>query len=143
MLLLWMLACGRDQPSPPLQAISEPAPKAAQGVPTPASKALTPAPARVAPTPQDLYAQCEGRVEGTEVDGECVSDDDCASAGCGGEVCTTAAAAAGLTTTCEARLCFQVLDRCGCSEGRCRWSLTEAAPTLQRIKLKLEIPEGL
>ena len=141
MLLLWLLACGRDQPSPPLQHISETTPTVAPDVPPPASKVLPTAPAREAPTPQELYAQCEARVEGSEVVGECVSDEDCSSAGCGGEVCTTAAVAAGLTTTCEARICFQVLKECGCQEGRCRWTLTDDAPSLQPIKLKLEIPE--
>jgi len=70
-----------------------------------------------------LYAQCEDRLEQPESEGECSSDADCAPAGCSGERCITKAAAKDLMGTCEMLPCFQVVDTCGCVEGRCRWSL--------------------
>ncbi len=68
-----------------------------------------------------LYQGCLDRVELPEADGECAVDADCQRAGCSGETC--AALGADRMTTCEVRLCFHVLDSCGCEEGRCRWSL--------------------
>ena len=141
-LLLGLLACGRDQPSPPVQHISAPVPMTQTAVPRPDPVAVIPVVPAERASPEELYAKCEQRVEGAEVDGECASDEECANAGCGGEVCTTTSAAAGLTTTCEARLCFQVLENCGCSEGRCRWSLASEAPALPRVKLQFEPPEA-
>jgi eight-cysteine-cluster-containing protein len=67
-------------------------------------------------------------VEGAEAPAECTSDADCATAGCSGEVCTTVAEAAGVMSTCEVKPCFSILDRCGCVDGRCSWSIKAAAP---------------
>jgi eight-cysteine-cluster-containing protein len=80
------------------------------------------------PSPEELYAMCEARVEEPRVDGECVSDEDCATAGCAGEVCTTTAGAADVMTTCENKLCFSILDTCGCIDGQCSWSIKDAVP---------------
>ncbi len=70
-----------------------------------------------------LYAQCEGRLEQPEAEGECSADADCAPAGCSSERCITKASAEGLMGTCEMLPCFEVVDTCSCQEGRCRWSL--------------------
>ena len=59
---------------------------------------------------------------------ECLSNSDCASAGCSGQVCTTAEEAPGITTTCEYKeeySCFKQTT-CGCVEGVCAWGETEA-----------------
>lgn len=99
-----------------------------------------PEPAPVAdpdtPTPASLYASCRDRVEGPEADGECETDADCKTAGCGGEVCTTVAEAANVMTTCDAKLCFSVLETCGCVEGRCSWALKDAIPEGQKLPMK-------
>ncbi len=81
------------------------------------------------PTPADLYASCEQRVELPQSDEECASDDDCGAGGASGEICTTAAAVPELMSTAENRMCFAVLDTCGCNEGRCTWSLLDSLPT--------------
>ena len=86
-------------------------------------------------TPAELYAQCLGRVEGSDADGECMVDADCATGGCGSEVCTSAEEAKGMMTTCEQRACFAALDSCGCHQGKCQWSLKAAdrmPPPLRR-----------
>lgn len=70
-----------------------------------------------------LYAECEARLEQPEADAECAADSDCAPAGCSSERCITKVAAADLMGTCEVLPCFEVVDTCGCSEGRCRWTL--------------------
>jgi eight-cysteine-cluster-containing protein len=80
-------------------------------------------------TPQELYAECKDRVEGPETAGECKTDADCARAGCGQEVCTTGKMAAEVMTTCEMRLCFDVLDTCGCHDGVCSWALKAEVPS--------------
>ncbi|MBW2255419.1 MAG: eight-cysteine-cluster domain-containing protein, partial [Deltaproteobacteria bacterium] len=67
-----------------------------------------------------------------EADGECNSDADCASTGCGREVCTTATA--DVMTTCEIRQCFSILDSCGCVKGRCTWSLKDEVPAMKTLK---------
>ncbi|MCB9779125.1 MAG: hypothetical protein H6742_11225 [Alphaproteobacteria bacterium] len=79
-------------------------------------------------TPAELYAGCRERVEQPEADGECSADADCAATGCSGERCVAASVAGDLMSTCEVQPCFQVLDHCGCVEGRCSWSLKDAAP---------------
>ncbi len=79
-------------------------------------------------TPEALYAACRDRVEQPEADGECTTDQDCAPAGCSGEICTTKAAGAEVMSTCEIRACYAVLDTCGCVEGRCAWSLVASLP---------------
>lgn len=74
--------------------------------------------------PEELYEGCRDRVEGTEAPLECTQDEDCAVAGCSGEVCVTLAQSEETYTTCETRLCYSALEACGCSdEGFCRWSL--------------------
>lgn len=80
----------------------------------------SPPPASVA-DPAALYAACRERVEGPSAPGECVNDADCAPTGCSREVC----AKAGLEwmTACDVEPCFAVLDRCGCVDGVCSWSV--------------------
>jgi len=80
------------------------------------------------PSPEELYEMCEPRLEEPRVDGECTSDDDCATAGCAAEVCTTRSAAADVRTTCENKLCFSILEACGCVDGQCSWSIKDAVP---------------
>lgn len=146
-----LVACGKtgtpDTPTPVAPEVSEeterqvdasteedPAePESPEAVDEGAGAATTPAaphPVRLgkdpSATPTDaaaLYAECEGRVEQPESDGECTTDADCVKAGCSSERCITAASAEGLMGTCEVLPCFEVLDSCGCQEGRCRWSL--------------------
>ena len=77
---------------------------------------------------QALYASCKDRVELPAGPGECQSDADCARAGCGKEVCTTAKAAPAVMTACDDQPCFQVLDSCGCHDGQCSWTLQASAP---------------
>ena len=132
--------CARKDPAPatPPAALDQPAsgastdaeadgatasPPSAEAAPPPSTAAQ----ASDAPLadPASLYETCRGRVEGPEQDGECDDDDDCATAGCSGEVCATTEAVAGLMTTCEVRPCFAALDSCGCVEGRCSWSLKD------------------
>lgn len=103
-------------------------PEAPADQPPPAPVAPAPPPPPAGMTPEGLYAKCEERVEQPQVAGECASDADCATGGCGGEVCTTAAAVPELMTTCEGRICFTVLDSCGCVDGMCRWSLKDKVP---------------
>jgi eight-cysteine-cluster-containing protein len=112
-----------------LVACQTPAPPAAQVPPTaaPAPPGAEPepsAPVAAAPLdPQALYAQCRERVEGPEADGECSADADCVRGGCSQEICATPAALADLMSTCEVLPCFQVLQGCGCHEGRCTWTV--------------------
>ena len=72
---------------------------------------------------QDLYEGCRERVEYIETPGECTTDDDCMRGGCSREVCAPAATITEIMTTCEIRLCYHVLDSCGCNEGLCQWSI--------------------
>ncbi|MFM2249017.1 MAG: hypothetical protein RL071_5092 [Pseudomonadota bacterium] len=76
-----------------------------------------------------MYAGCVERVEGPSTAGECSADAGCATAGCGGELCVSAAtAAAGIATTCEQRPCFAALDRCTCQSGSCVWTVKDSLP---------------
>lgn len=54
---------------------------------------------------------------------ECVSDADCTTAGCSGQICTTTDRASGMVTTCEFREEYQCLNRtsCLCISGFCRF----------------------
>ncbi len=54
---------------------------------------------------------------------ECLTSSDCGVGGCSGQVCTTAAEAKGLITTCEYRAEYDCLKltSCGCVEGKCAW----------------------
>lgn len=112
-VLLLALGCARREvPSDPPPASTEVAPvEATAGDPPPLSD------------PETLYTQCRERVESPEADGECASDADCVAAGCSGEVCLPKTAAEGLMTSCEVRLCYSVLQSCGCRAGRCAWTL--------------------
>jgi eight-cysteine-cluster-containing protein len=96
-----------------------------------ASEAPAPAPVPVPPPPAEretlllspkrLYEGCKELVEGPSSPGECATDGECAPVGCNLEVC--ARRGADVATACEVLPCFQVLDRCGCVEGACTWSL--------------------
>ena len=123
MLLIW--GCGGNaKNTPDSQADGTPEP-----VPAPkAEPAPAPEPAPLGVTPQSLYEECRERIENPQTEGECQTDADCKTAGCGGEVCTTVAEAANVMTTCEDRLCFSVLDACGCHEGQCTWTLKDQVP---------------
>ena len=116
---LWValaIACGNPPPD-----AEEPA--------TPIEhRAEAPEPPVEARTPEELYEACRDRVELPEEDGECETDEDCTRAGCGQEVCTTVAAAEDLMSSCEMRPCFEILDTCGCNEGRCTWSIKDEVP---------------
>lgn len=118
-LLLFAIACARNG------STGQPAPE-------PPDAPVRTAPAEpdepVGSTPAELYAQCHDRVEMPQADGECTTDADCTRAGCGAEVCTAVASAEGLMSTCEDRICFHVLDACGCHEGRCTWTLKDEVP---------------
>ena len=61
-----------------------------------------------------------------ELEAECVSDMDCAIAGCSAQLCVTAQEAPEILTTCEYREeygCFE-FTTCGCNEGKCGWAST-------------------
>lgn len=139
--LLFLLACGGIS-APPLG--TPPSAPVLTVVPVheppsdPARLPLEdPGPETLAPgAPATLYAACEARVEEPEARGECVQDADCVRQGCGGERCV-AASAEPMLSTCEDRPCFHVLDRCGCAESRCRWTLKDALP-----QGKLRLPGG-
>lgn len=62
----------------------------------------------------------------TQLGVECVFDTDCGVGGCSGQVCTTAAEAKGLITTCEYRAEYDCLKltSCGCVNGKCAWKET-------------------
>ena len=80
--------------------------------------------------PARIYASCRDRVEGPEVDGECTTDADCGAVGCSGEVCVPTAIAEEMFTTCDRRPCFDILDACGCHDGRCTWTVKDALPPM-------------
>jgi len=85
-----------------------------------------------AATPAAMYAACRERVEQPEAAGECKTAADCGVSGCGGELCAAKSHGA-ISSTCEVRACFQVLDSCGCVDGRCTWSLKAAIPEQRRM----------
>ncbi|MCA9572034.1 MAG: eight-cysteine-cluster domain-containing protein [Myxococcales bacterium] len=92
--------------------------------PAPPEPFVAPAPTPSSPSAAELYAECGEAVEGPSSPGECTSDADCATVGCSGEMCVTAAVAqSGVMTPCLERPCHAVLDRCGCVDGMCSWSL--------------------
>ncbi len=72
--------------------------------------------------PGDLYAACRERVEGPESPQECAEASDCKTTGCSGELCVPVGLEEQLTT-CDVLPCYSVLDKCGCTEGFCRWSV--------------------
>jgi eight-cysteine-cluster-containing protein len=122
LVLVGCAGTGKSDPETPKDgAVENPDPVPAPEPPTPVATQ----------TPQQLYDECSSRVEQPQNDGECKTDADCAPTGCGGEVCTTAAEKANVVTTCEDRLCFKVLDTCGCHEGHCSWTLKAEVPAGQ------------
>jgi len=61
---------------------------------------------------------------GTSTESPCDEDDDCRTGGCSGQICQSSKEE-GLASTCEYRDCYnnEAYDmRCGCFEGRCKWS---------------------
>lgn len=142
MLVVGACAAGGGPPASPPRGAAAPAPPSAgiaeavdAGPLAGATPAASPAPApltvpppvgdRIQPirTPRALYELCHDRLELPEAPGECAADADCAKAGCSGEVCVTAKAAADIATTCDYADCFTVLDTCGCVAGVCAWTL--------------------
>ncbi|MBI2663985.1 eight-cysteine-cluster domain-containing protein [Candidatus Woesearchaeota archaeon] len=61
-----------------------------------------------------------------QVENECTSDADCASAGCSGQLCVPKNEE-GIITTCEYREEYSCLEftSCGCIEGSCAWANTD------------------
>ncbi|MBI2173277.1 MAG: eight-cysteine-cluster domain-containing protein [Candidatus Aenigmarchaeota archaeon] len=59
---------------------------------------------------------------------ECTTNADCATAGCSSQICTTAANAPNIITTCELRDEYACLAKtaCGCNAGKCSWADTPA-----------------
>ena len=132
-LVAWAASCAG-----PSTAV---APDAAKGEVTPAAPGPAAAPEPRRPDPKRMYADCRERVEGAEAPGECASDSDCATAGCGGELCISAAnAAAGVSTTCEQRPCFQALDRCTCQATTCKWTVRAEVPALPANARPISLP---
>lgn len=72
---------------------------------------------------QQLRPQENKSDDKTAAEVECGTDSDCGAGGCSGQVCTTAAEAAGIITTCEYRAEYDCLKltSCGCVEGKCAW----------------------
>jgi eight-cysteine-cluster-containing protein len=67
------------------------------------------------------------RFELPEAPGECSQEMDCSTAGCAGEVCTAAANALDVVTTCDEIHPGQHFS-CGCVNTRCRWSTGDTPP---------------
>ncbi len=129
MLLLVTLFCCTPVGSAPPEPTSNATPIADPVVAAPAIEV----PAAEPPSSSgDLLAACHDRMELPEADGECRSDADCGTIGCGGEVCAKAGTT-GLMFTCEDRPCFHVVEGCGCHDGRCTWSLKEGVPERRMI----------
>ncbi len=133
LLLALASACGQPEPgaeggeAPVEHRVEAPAPPAE--APEPSEAAPEPVnDTPVPPSPQELYEACRDRVEQPQVDGECETDADCVRAGCSQEICTSTEAAADVMSTCEMRPCFEILDACGCVDGRCTWSIKDARP---------------
>lgn len=133
LIFLVALACGKGSPAPKPGSTEVPV-ATGKSVSQPATSAVDAAGDDTS-SPDDpskgagdieLPEECAGRVEGPESDGECTQDSDCARAGCSSEVCTAAASASDVMTTCEVLPCFDRLESCGCVQGRCRWSLSQA-----------------
>jgi len=64
---------------------------------------------------------------GGETGSECTTDKDCRTAGCSGQICTTAANARGIFTTCEYKEEYDCLKKtsCSCVDGYCKWEENE------------------
>lgn len=61
------------------------------------------------------------------ISGECVTDNDCARAGCSSQLCVPKDKAKGMRTTCEFRAEYECLrlTSCSCIEGKCGWEENE------------------
>jgi len=57
---------------------------------------------------------------------ECKTDDDCATGGCSGEVCTIKDNADNIVTTCIFKPEYECLKltKCRCINGKCQWEET-------------------
>ncbi len=138
--LILLIGCSGKNNTPETKPAPEPVEAAA---PTPAPEPEPEAEAPEKPTPQGLYDECKERVEGRQKEGECTTDADCKTAGCGSEVCTTVADAAEVMTTCEGKLCFKILDTCGCHEGMCSWTIKDEMPEMKGPKPATKLPTKL
>jgi eight-cysteine-cluster-containing protein len=122
MLMLLACTCASEVPTVALEP--SPVPDEAQGRAQPMlPPGLEPLTEITIRNGAELYAQCRDRVELPEASGECATDADCERAGCSGESCV--AKGADRMTTCEIRLCFHVLESCGCVDGVCQWARHE------------------
>ncbi|NCG17476.1 MAG: hypothetical protein GWP91_00475 [Rhodobacterales bacterium] len=138
--LFLLIACSGKNAKPEAEPVVEVA-SAAEPAPEPAA---VPIDAKTEiPSPQELYDSCEERVEGRQKEGECTVDADCKAAGCGSEVCTTVANAAEVMTTCEGKICFKILDTCGCHEGMCTWTIKDTLPELGAVQPATKLPTKL
>lgn len=54
---------------------------------------------------------------------ECVTDSDCAKAGCSNQLCTTTTKSTSLITSCEWKEEYQCYQNstCSCVNGKCNW----------------------
>ena len=125
--LVFVCSCGRSDrnnlpAAPGASAAQTAAPSDPSALPKPTASGLPPV--GTTRSAAELYIECEERVEGRSLPGECRTDADCVRAGCSGELCISEQEAAlGPMSTCEVRPCFAVLQACGCQEGVCRWSV--------------------
>lgn len=75
--------------------------------------------------PQIVGAVCDKSKCNTKIlkETECVKDEDCASAGCSGQLCVLKQEAAEITTTCEFAPEYECLEltSCGCVDGKCQF----------------------
>jgi|WetSurMetagenome_2_1015567.scaffolds.fasta_scaffold260297_2 eight-cysteine-cluster-containing protein len=75
----------------------------------------------------------------TSITQECLTDSDCATGGCSGEVCTQKDKAPQVVTTCLMRPQYECLNvtSCGCVGGKCSWKDTvEYKRCLVRMGIK-------
>ena len=67
---------------------------------------------------------------------ECVTDNDCAPAGCSSQLCVSAKEAEDIITTCEFKEEYKCVEftSCGCVSNKCQWVDTqEYNDCLQRV----------
>ncbi len=69
-----------------------------------------------------LFISACAKIEETE----CVSDSDCATGGCSGEICTTKDKAENIITTCIFKPEYECLKQtsCKCINKKCQWEET-------------------
>ena len=138
--LFLLIACSGKNANPEAEAANEPVADA-EPAPEPAAEPVDVK--TEIPSPQELYDSCQERVEGRQKEGECTVDADCKTAGCGSEVCTTVANAAEVMTTCEDKICFKILDTCGCNEGMCTWTIKDKLPVMGGAQPATKLPTKL